>query len=147
MDHRVDRAIEFIEMNYANNIGLRDLTKCVRLSTSRLAVLFQSEIGRSPLRYLKEIRIQKAAQLLSSDYLLSIKEVMGKVGLMSPSHFTHSFKDAFGVTPTEYRANSLSRLPSRSTLKIQARESLQESLTIDNRVQQYGIVDARLEQK
>ena len=52
---------------------------------------------------MKEFRIRKAGQLLEASELLRIKEVMTDVGFMDKSQFTKSFKQVFGVPPSEYR--------------------------------------------
>ena len=103
MDHRISRTLRFIEMNYSSKISLEDLADCARLSRSRLFLLFRVQTGLSPVRYLMQTRIRKAAELLDSDGVLSVKEVMVQVGLTSKSHFARSFKQVFGVTPSRYR--------------------------------------------
>ena len=107
MDNRISHTMRFIQTNYSKVISLRDLTECARLSRSRLRALFRVQTGLSPAKYLKEIRIRRAAQLLMGDDLLSIKEVMARVGLTDKSNFTRSFKGVFGVAPSEYRQSQV----------------------------------------
>ncbi|PYP82740.1 MAG: hypothetical protein DMF61_25505 [Blastocatellia bacterium AA13] len=104
MDHRIQRAVQFIEANYSKNISLHDLTKCANLSESHFLYLFKLEMKLSPAKYLKRSRIQKAAELLRSNEPVSIKEAMMSVGITDKSNFTRSFKAVFGVSPREYRA-------------------------------------------
>ena len=103
MDNRISQTMRFIETNYSKDLSSRDLTQCARLSRSRLDVLFHTQTGLSPVKYLKETRIRRAAQLLVSDDLFSIKEVMARVGFTDKSNFTRSFKRVFGIAPSEYR--------------------------------------------
>ena len=103
MDSRISRTVQFIDGNYSGRISANDLREYAKLSRSRLDALFRRHTGVSPAKYLKEIRIEKAAQLLRGDELLSIKEVMAQVGFVDKSSFTRSFKRAFGVAPSEYR--------------------------------------------
>ena len=111
MDHRISRTIRFIEMNYSTNISLDDLANCAGVSRSRLFLLFRVQTGLSPVRYLMQTRIRKAAELLGSDGVLSVKQVMAQVGLTSKSHFARSFKQVFGVTPSRYRTGTFSEAP------------------------------------
>ena len=109
MDHRIQRAVQFIEANYSKDISLHDLTKCANLSESHFLYLFKLEMKLSPAKYLKRSRIQKAAELLRSNEPLSIKEVMTRVGIKDKSHFARSFKQVFGVAPSDYRARYANR--------------------------------------
>ena len=103
MDQRISRTIQFIETNYSLAVSLQELTKRAHLSRSRFRTLFKTETGLSPMRYVKEFRIRKAGQLLDGSEPLGIKQVMTDVGFMDKSQFTKSFKQVFGVPPSEYR--------------------------------------------
>lgn len=110
MDYRIRRTIEFIEMNYHRPISVDDLSQCARLSRSWLDILFKSETGMSPVKYLKQFRISKAKDLLASDPDLGIKEVIARVGLTDRSHFARDFKQTFGVAPSECRMTGCTHL-------------------------------------
>ncbi len=58
--------------------------------------------GLGPTEFIRDIRLQKAAALLSEGKL-SVTEVMYKVGFTTPSYFSKCFKARYGVTPSEYR--------------------------------------------
>lgn len=57
--------------------------------------------GRTPVEYLRDIRMRKAALLLGEGKF-SVSEVMYTVGFSSSSYFSKCFQKAFGMTPTEY---------------------------------------------
>jgi transcriptional regulator GlxA family with amidase domain len=59
-------------------------------------------MGTSPERYLARLRLEKAKDLLETEFL-TVKEVMHAVGINDPSCFNRSFKTAFGVTPAKCR--------------------------------------------
>ena len=109
MDNRISHAVRFIETNYSRSISIEDLTQCAKLSRSRLDTLFKIETGVSPVKYLKQARIRRAAQLLASDDPLTIKEVMASVGLSDKSHFARDFKQVLGLTPSEYKRDTARR--------------------------------------
>ena len=52
--------------------------------------------------FLRNIRLVRAKQFLESGNY-SVSDVCYKVGYTSPSYFTKSFKDQFGVLPTEVK--------------------------------------------
>ena len=56
----------------------------------------------SPVEYIRETRIKKAAQLLEKDDL-TIMEITYRVGMSDSRYFSKCFKNTYGVTPTEYR--------------------------------------------
>ncbi len=57
--------------------------------------------GKSPVEYIKTIRLKKAAMLLS-EKKFSVSEVMYLVGFSNHSYFTRSFQKEFGKTPKQF---------------------------------------------
>ena len=102
MDKRVLRVIESIQANLQNDFDLDEMAQEVNLSSSRLRHLFKAETGLSPAQYLKKLRMEKAKELGEQTFM-QVKEIMNAVGLSNNSHFTHNFKRAHGLTPTECR--------------------------------------------
>lgn len=103
MNRRVQAAIFHMTGDLRHVAPLTEVAAIVKISPSRLRRLFKSETGETPAQYLKRMRLQQAAELLVTDFY-SVKEVMNKVGLQNQSHFTHDFKRAYRLTPTQYRA-------------------------------------------
>jgi transcriptional regulator GlxA family with amidase domain len=100
---KVQKVIEFIQANFHREITAEALASDVGLSVSRLHHLFKSEIGISPITYLKLIRMQEAKRLLETT-TMNIKEIMCKVGVHDASHFVRDFKKLYRQSPTQYRA-------------------------------------------
>ena len=84
------------------------LADAIRLSPSRLSHLFIRETGVSPVRYLRLLRMTRAARLLNES-VLSVKEIMARVGCTDPSHFSRDFRRMHGVSPRAYRRRCRSR--------------------------------------
>ena len=57
--------------------------------------------GRTPVEYIREMRMRKASKLLRAGKF-SVSEVMYTVGFSNSSYFSKCFSKAFGMTPTEY---------------------------------------------
>jgi transcriptional regulator GlxA family with amidase domain len=108
VDGRVIKVIEMMETNLGDELSLGDLARSVNLSPSRFHQVFKEGTGRSPARYLRLLRIERARHLLESTFL-SVKEVRFQVGMSDESHFVRGFKKAYGLTPTEYRAEYIAR--------------------------------------
>jgi two-component system response regulator YesN len=62
-------------------------------------------MGISPERFLTQLRLEKAKELLKTEFL-TVKEVMNRVGIADASYFARSFKSAYGITPAKYKEGS-----------------------------------------
>ena len=101
-DRRVQIVRVLLESSFDRKLGLREMGAQVNLSPWRLAHLFKSETGMSPQRYLTLVRLQRAKDHLTNSFL-PIQQIGAAVGIPNPSHFTKSFKAAYGMTPVQYR--------------------------------------------
>jgi AraC family transcriptional regulator of arabinose operon len=121
LDRRIVLAMMLVEEGTRRQFFIGDIARAVNLSTGRLAHLFKSEVGVSPQRYLMNIRLEKATELLEIGGL-SVKEIAAEIGIASVSRFCRSFKSRYGVTPNEYRKTHL-RLDLRTAgALVRARE-------------------------
>ena len=66
----------------------------------------KSMTGLSPVEFIREMRIKRAAQLLE-DRQYNITEVTYMVGMNDSRYFAKCFKNTYGVTPSEYRRRCL----------------------------------------
>lgn len=71
------------------------------ISTVYFRKSFESIYGLSPIRYLHRLRMQKAKEILASDYD-SVSQVAISVGYSNLYHFSKMFKTYTGMSPTEY---------------------------------------------
>jgi transcriptional regulator GlxA family with amidase domain len=83
-------------------LPLSEAARAVHLSVSHLSHLFKEETGTSPARYLKQLRMERARELLESTFL-GVEEVATQVG-SGVSHFVRDFERAYGITPARYAA-------------------------------------------
>jgi len=71
-------------------------------SSRNLSRVFGKLTGLSPVKFILEIRLQKARQLLESGQYPSVTEVRYEVGIESASYFTKKFAERFGKSPKEF---------------------------------------------
>lgn len=102
MEPRIRKVLTLVERNLHHKLSVKMMAQAANLSPSRLHRLFKSEIGMTPMIYLKNCRMKKARTLLETTFL-SVKEVARSVGINDVSHFVRDFEKAFGVTPVRYR--------------------------------------------
>jgi AraC family transcriptional regulator of arabinose operon len=105
MDHRIQIVCSVLESDPASSLRISDLSRSVNLSPSRLRHLFKTETDQTLAQYRNGVRLEEARVLLIGT-ILSVKEIMHRVGVNSDSHFAHDFKEVCGSSPTQYRAES-----------------------------------------
>lgn len=95
-------AIDYLENHYDDsNLNNAMLSKQSCISEVYFRKLFKEEFGLSPKQYIQKIRINKAKELLRSEYL-SVTTVAEMVGYSSIYNFSKAFKTQTGHTPSEY---------------------------------------------
>lgn len=100
--NRMRLAITHIETYYADDISNNDLIELLGCSESVLLRSFKQVVGTSPMQFLMNYRIQKAAELLITTDLKSC-DIATSCGFHDISYFTKIFKRTMGVTPSTYR--------------------------------------------
>jgi transcriptional regulator GlxA family with amidase domain len=90
--------------------SVQSLAKAVGLSRAAFARRFARALGVSPIAYLAELRLARAAQRLGEcDH--SLAEVAAEVGYESEFAFSRAFKRLYGVPPATYRRQHRSARP------------------------------------
>jgi transcriptional regulator GlxA family with amidase domain len=103
---RILAVVEFIREHIAETITVEDLAHAAHLSVSRFHTLFRRNMKRSPMSYVKEIRLAEARRMLGATDA-PVAEIADRTGFANQFHFSREFKKATGQTPTAYRkANS-----------------------------------------
>lgn len=102
-DRLLKSAIDVVNSNIDNpNFSVADLSSALGMHRTHLYKKLSSLTGKSPLEFIRSIRLKRAAQLLERDRIY-ISEVAYMVGFNSPKLFARHFRDEFGVSPSEYR--------------------------------------------
>jgi len=81
---------------------LNELARAASVSPGHLCRLFKKEVGVGPMHAARLIRVDRAATLLARTNL-RIKAIAGQLGFENPFHFTRCFREAWGLSPREYR--------------------------------------------
>lgn len=102
MDYRIDSVLTKIEKGFSQVPRVDSFAQSLNLSVSHFQHLFRQEVGKTFSGYVKDLRLQKAVELLLATNL-TVKEITAKVGAKDESHFLRDFKCKFGDTPTQYR--------------------------------------------
>lgn len=99
---RLQKMITFIHENYHRRVTLDDISSAANISKSEALRCFHEGIETTPVKYLNEYRLNRAADRLlsSSDTILSISE---SVGFESSGYFCQVFKSRYGTSPNSFR--------------------------------------------
>ncbi|MCK0160530.1 hybrid sensor histidine kinase/response regulator transcription factor [Allomuricauda sp. F6463D] len=99
----LEKVIAAIEENLSDsNFGVEELACQVGLSTSHFYRRLKQLTGQVPNVYLRNFRLQRAAELLRNNEGYNVTEVMYLIGIESNSYFSTSFKKLHGVSPSEF---------------------------------------------
>jgi AraC-like DNA-binding protein len=83
---------------------VQSLADVAGMSRATFAEHFRKAFGRTPVDFLKEVRLRRAAHLLAATDL-SVKAIAARIGFDSRSYFSRAFKDFTGIDPAGFRAN------------------------------------------
>ncbi|MCR5654649.1 MAG: helix-turn-helix domain-containing protein, partial [Lachnospiraceae bacterium] len=102
--HDVVSEVEhYIDEEYANeNLSLNMIASHVNFSPNHLSTIFSQETGQPLIKYLTDVRMNKAKELLRSTAKKS-SEISAEVGYKDPHYFSYLFKKTQGMTPTQFR--------------------------------------------
>lgn len=95
------QAMNFMRTHAARPLSVQEVARSVGMSASHFAHRFRSVARTSPMRYLKQLRMNAARDLLLAGDR-RVAEAASHVGYQSASHFTRDFKLAFNASPAEY---------------------------------------------
>ena len=81
---------------------IKELADYIGYSQRQLTRIMKQSTGLSPVKFILEIRLQRAYALLKNKTYFTLSEVRYAVGIMSSAYFNKKFKERFGVSPSEF---------------------------------------------
>lgn len=103
-EERVKNALQYMQMNYGENISLEAIAKAAMTSRSELCKSFRRTLDTSPKEFLIQYRIRQSMILLEN-LNLRIADIAEMTGFSSPSHYGSCFQKYVGCTPLQFRKN------------------------------------------
>jgi len=98
---KIAPALEYISKHYNEKITNEALASVSGLSVVYFRKLFAAGMGVSPIAYARKLRIEKAKEMLKSDYG-SISDVAESLGYLTIYDFSRDFKKHTGVSPSKF---------------------------------------------
>lgn len=99
---RIKEMLQYIQEYYSEPLSVADIARSAAVSESECLRCFRAMIGAAPIQYVKQLRIQKAAELLQFTDR-KIAEIGAACGFQEMSYFAKAFRELKGCTPSEYR--------------------------------------------
>ena len=101
--HKISLAREAMIQSFKDScFSVSSLAEVLGVSTSYLRREFSKAYGKSPIAFLRDLRIENAKNLLQSEYL-SIAQIAKQSGFSSESYFIQVFHKVLGKSPNRYR--------------------------------------------
>ena len=98
-------SMQYIREHHAQKLSVEALARSAAMSPSHYAHRFRAVARMSPMRYVREVRLERARTLLF-EHGARASFVAAQVGFESPAHFAREFKRRFGAPPSQLmRAN------------------------------------------
>lgn len=93
--------INYIHINYAEQITSKQISEYFDVNFDSLNRLFKQKTGFTIFRYLKQVRLNHARELLTTTQL-KLDEISEQTGFCDQYYFSRVFKNEFGISPKKY---------------------------------------------
>jgi transcriptional regulator GlxA family with amidase domain len=105
---RLTEAVQLMEANIEEPLSTDDIARHVGVSRRQLERLFKKHLSNVPSKYYQTIRLEAARSMLYQTEL-SVIEIAMQCGYSSGAHLSTSYRNYFGMTPSEERKRSMLR--------------------------------------
>ena len=99
---RIRNILSYIHNHFQQDISLETIADTFWIHKVYLAKIFKQETGRSVNEYIRNVRIEKAKELLLNEHI-KINDIVTATGFNNPQTFYTLFKKYVGMKPGEYR--------------------------------------------
>lgn len=103
----IERALQLLSERYGDDLNDDVVAAKYGLSTSHFRHLFKEVTGTPFSKYLSNLRLEKAKEMIVEDNFATINEIAIACGFSAASHFTRAFTARFSVSPSALRKGSL----------------------------------------
>ena len=98
----LEKAVEIVKRRLPDpEFNVEELAREIALSRAQLHRKLKALLGQNPSEFIRTIRLNQAAQLLVMKKG-NVSEIAYDVGFNNPTYFSSSFRNQFGVSPTEF---------------------------------------------
>lgn len=99
----IERAVGYVDENMQrSDLSVEELATELGMSRVHLYKRLKQITGKTPIEFIRVLRLKRAAQLLRESQL-NISEIAYRCGFNNPKYFSRYFKEEFGVLPSVYQ--------------------------------------------
>ncbi len=98
-----NKSLLFIRDHYTEGISVADVARGIGYSVSYFGYVFKKKCGISVNRYISDLQLAKATELLRST-AFSVSDIAEHIGFGDANYFSTAFKTRYGLSPRQYRA-------------------------------------------
>jgi len=106
---RINRVRDYIDAHLGDPLTLAELARVAAFSPFYLHRIFGAIVGETPGQYIRRLRVERAAQQLAANPRTSITTIALDCGFSGSAPFARAFRDAFGMSATEWRRAAAGR--------------------------------------
>lgn len=100
----MEKAMDYVSENIDNSdLTVEQLSDYLGMSRVRLYKKIKQLTGKTPIEFIRIIRLKRAAQMLRESQL-NVSEIAYRTGFNSPKLFSKYFKEEFGILPSHYQS-------------------------------------------
>lgn len=111
VSNSMNDAIQYIHEHFTEpDLTIHKISESISISESYFRKLFKKIYEIAPIKYINELRVEHALNLISSGYY-NIYEVSEMSGFSDPKYFSTVVKKTTGLSPNEHKKNGLLRFP------------------------------------
>lgn len=100
----------YLQLNRGKDIEVSQIASAMCMSDRQFYRKMRTLTDCTPTVYIQRVKIKKAKTLLDGDSQMSFREIADKCGFNDYSNFVRTFKNTYGVTPTEYRRSNAGKM-------------------------------------
>lgn len=106
LDERlIEKAVKYVVANIKRpDLSVEELSSHLGMSRVNLYKKMKAVTGKTPIEFIRLIRLKRAAQMLRESQL-NVSEIAYQLGFNSPKYFSKYFKEEFGILPSVYQLN------------------------------------------
>ena len=100
----IEKAMKYVSDNIdSSQLSVEELSEHLGMSRVRLYKKIKQITGKTPIEFIRIIRLKRAAQLLRESQL-NVSEIAYQTGFNNPKLFSKYFKEEFGILPSVYQS-------------------------------------------
>ncbi len=100
----------YLQLSRGKEIEVSQIASALCMSDRQFYRKINAITSSTPTVYIQRVKIKKARSLLDGDSQMSFGEIADRCGFNDYSNFVRTFKNAYGVTPTEYRRSNAGKV-------------------------------------